>query len=270
MSLALLAHPSVASAQFPDPSQGIGVHPELLKDVGVDQKLNDSIPLGLTFRDEHGRTVALSQFFNGKPVILSLVYYSCPMLCTQVLNGLDRSMENISLNIGKDFNVVTISIDPTEKPMLAEAKQALYTGMYGRPGASDGWHFLVGDEPQIKQLASAVGFRYAYDADSHQYAHASAIMVLTPEGKISRYFYGITYPPRDLRLGLVEASEGKIGSPVDAILLYCYHYDPHTGKYGLLINRLIITAGLLTVVLMTFSIFILARSEHYALPTRRA
>ncbi len=165
---------------------------------------------------------------------------------------------------------MTISIDPTEKPVLAEAKQALYTGMYGRPGAADGWHFLVGEDSQIKQLANAVGFHYAYDPDSHQYAHASVIMVLTPEGKISRYFYGISYPDRDLRLGLVDASDGKIGSPVDAILLYCYHYDPHTGKYGLLINRIIIAAGLLTVALMTISIFILARGEHYALPTRRA
>lgn len=270
LALVLFAHPFVTAAQFPDPSQGIGVRPELLKDVGVDQNLDASIPLGLTFRDEHGRTVQLSQYFNGKPVILTLVYYSCPMLCTQVLNGLDRSLENISLNIGKDFNVITVSIDPTEKPILADAKQALYTGMYGRPGAADGWHFLVGDEPQIKQLASAVGFRYAYDPDSHQYAHASVIMVLTPEGKISRYFYGITYPPRDLRLGLVDASSGKIGSPVDAILLYCYHYDPHTGKYGLLINRVIVAAGLLTIALMAISIFILARGDRYALPARRS
>jgi protein SCO1/2 len=271
LGLALLALPSVVNAQFPDPTQGIGVRPELLKDVSVDQRLNESIPLGLTFRDEHGQTVQLSRYFvNGKPVILSLVYYSCPMLCTQVLNGLDRSLKQIPLTIGKDFNVLTISIDPTEKPVLAEAKQALYTGMYGRPGAADGWHFLVGEDSQIKQLASAVGFHYAYDPDSHQYAHASVIMVLTPEGKISRYFYGISYPDRDLRLGLVDASDGKIGSPVDAILLYCYHYDPHTGKYGLLINRIIIAAGLLTVALMSISIFILARGEHYALPTRRA
>ena len=270
-ALALLVLPSVALAQFPDPTQGIGVRPELLKDVSVDQRLNESIPLGLTFQDEHGQHVQLSKYFvPGKPVVLSLVYYSCPMLCTQVLNGMDRSLKQISLSIGKDFNVVTVSIDPTEKPVLAEAKQALYAGMYGRPGAADGWHFLVGEDSQITQLASAVGFHYAYDPDSHQYAHASVIMVLTPEGRISRYFYGISYPDRDLRLGLVEASEGKIGSPVDAILLYCYHYDPHTGKYGLLINRIIIAAGLLTVAFMSISIFILARGEHYALPTKRA
>ena len=140
------------------------------------------------------------------------------MLCTQVLNGLDRRLKQIPMDIGKDFNVVTVSIDPTERPVLAEAKQAIYTGMYGRPGAAEGWHFLTGDEPQIKQLAQAVGFRYAYDPDSKQYAHASVIMVLTPEGRISRYFYGIQYPERDLRLGLVEASQGKIGSPVDQVL----------------------------------------------------
>ena len=147
------------------------------------------------------------------------------------------------MEIGKDFNVVTVSIDPTDRPVIAEAKQAMYAGMYGRPGAQYGWHFLTGDEPQIKQLASAVGFRYAYDPDSKQYAHASAIMLLTPDGKLSRYFYGVTYPERDLRLGLVEASQGKIGSPVDQILLFCYHYDPHTGKYGLLISRVIQLGG---------------------------
>src|SRR5579864_5456396 len=271
LGLALLALPSVSKAQFPDPTQGIGVRPELLKDVGVDQKLNESIPLGLTFRDEHGQTVQLSKYFvSGKPVILSLVYYSCPMLCTQVLNGLDRSMEQIPLTIGKDFNVVTVSIDPTEKPVLAEAKQALYTGMYGRPGAAAGWHFLVGEDSQIKQLANAVGFHYAYDPDSHQYAHASVIMVLTPEGKISRYFYGISYPDRDLRLGLVEASEGKIGSPVDAILLYCYHYDPHTGKYGLLVSRMIQLGGIATVVIGGICLIVLFRGEHYDLPGRKA
>ena len=194
LALALLAHPLTAAAQFTDPTQGIGVRPELLKEVGVDQKLNDEIPLNLAFRDEHGRPVELAQFFGSKPVILTLVYYNCPMLCTQVLNGLDRSLETIPMEIGKDFNVVTVSIDPTDRPVIAEAKQAMYAGMYRRPGAQYGWHFLTGDEPQIKQLADAVGFRYAYDPDSKQYAHASAIMLLTPEGKISRYFYGVSYP----------------------------------------------------------------------------
>jgi protein SCO1/2 len=262
--------PAAASAQLTNPIQNIGVRPELLKDVGIDQKLNESIPLGLTFNDENGKPVELRQYFGSKPVILSLVYYNCPMLCTQVLNGLDRSLKNISLDLGKDYAVLTVSIDPTERPVLASAKQQLYTGMYGRAGAAQGWHFLTGSEPQIKQLANAVGFRYAYDPDSKQFAHASAIMVLTPEGRISRYFYGITYPSRDLRLGLVDASAGKIGSPVDAILLFCYHYDPGTGKYGLVISRVIQIAGGLTILVVGGLIFVLARREHYALPQGRA
>jgi protein SCO1/2 len=261
--------PAAASAQLTDPIQNIGVRPELLKDVGINQKLNESIPLGLTFNDENGKPVELRQYFGGKPVILSLVYYNCPMLCTQVLNGLERSLKNISLDLGKDYAVVTVSIDPTERPVLASAKQQLYTGMYGRAGAAEGWHFLTGSEPQIKQLANSVGFRYAYDPDSKQFAHASAIMVLTPEGRISRYFYGITYPSRDLRLGLVDASEGKIGSPVDAILLFCYHYDPGTGKYGLVISRVIQIAGGLTILVVAGLIFVLGRREHYALPQGR-
>jgi protein SCO1/2 len=270
LAIALLAHPATVAAQFTDPNQGIGVRPELLKEVGVDQKLNDEIPLNLAFRDEHGRPVELAQFFGSKPVILTLVYYNCPMLCTQVLNGLDRSLEVLPLEIGKDFNVVTVSIDPTDRPVVAEAKQAMYAGMYRRPGAQYGWHFLTGDEPQIKQLADSVGFRYAYDPDSKQYAHASAIMLLTPAGEISRYFYGVSYPERDLRLGLVEASQGKIGSPVDAILLFCYHYDPHTGKYGLLISRVLQLGGILTVLVGGIFLIFLFRGEHYALPGRRA
>ena len=266
----LLVRPAMVAAQFQDPTQGIGVRPDLLKDVGIDQKLNDSIPLNLVFRDEHGKPVELAQFFGSKPVILSLVYYNCPMLCTQVLNGLTRSLKQIPMDIGKDFNVVTVSIDPTERPVLADAKQTLYTGMYGRPGAAQGWHFLTGEDSQIKRLAEAVGFRYAYDPDSHQYAHASAVMVLTPEGKISRYFYGIQYPERDLRLGLVEASEGKIGSPVDQVLLFCYHYDPHTGKYGLLISRVIQLAGVLTVLLGGIALAILFHGERHNLPGTRA
>jgi protein SCO1/2 len=266
LGILVLVCPSFAAAQLTDPVQNLGVRPELLKEVGIDQKLNDSVPLDLTFRDEHGTPVELARYFGSKPVILSLVYYNCPMLCTQVLNGLTRSLEQIPMDIGRDFNVVTVSIDPTDKPVLAEAKQAVYVGMYGRPGAAAGWHFLTGDDDQIKRLASAVGFRYAFDADSKQYAHASAIMMLTAEGKISRYFYGIQYPERDVRLGLVEASQGKIGSPVDAVLLFCYHYDPHTGKYGLLISRLIKLAGVLTALVLGIVLFTLFRSEHYGLP----
>lgn len=260
--------PLAAQAQFTDPLQNIGVRPELLKDVAIDQKLDTTIPLDLTFRDETGRTVALGQYFGSKPVILTLVYYNCPMLCTQVLNGLERSLKLISPSIGTDFNVVTVSIDPSDQPALAAAKHAMYAGLYGRPGAAQGWHFLVGNEPQIKQLAAAVGFHYAYDSQSKQFAHAAGIMLLTPEGKLSRYFYGVTYPQRDLRLGLDEASQGKIGSPVDQILLYCYHYDAHTGKYGLLISHVLQLSAGLTVLILAIFVIILFRGEHYALPAR--
>lgn len=252
-----------AGAQLSDPVQRIGIRPDLLKDVSIDQKLNQQIPLDLTFRDENGKTVQIGRYFGQKPVILSLVYYDCPMLCTQVLSGMEASLRNISLNIGEDYNVVTVSIDPSEDARLAHVKQELYAGVYGRPGAAEGWHFLTGDEPQIKRLADSVGFRYAYDPDSKQFAHASAIIVLTPEGKISKYFYGITYPSRDVRLGLVDASEGRIGTPVDSVLLFCYHYDPATGKYGLLVSRLIQGGGLVTLIVLGILIFILFRNERH-------
>jgi protein SCO1 len=268
-AIALALLPASTQAQLQGPVQDIGVRPSLLKEVGIDQKLNQSIPLDLQFRDEHGKPVRLGEYFGQKPVILSMVYYNCPMLCTQVLNGLESSLKLIPMDIGRQFNVVTVSIDPTERPVLAEAKQALYTGLYGRPGAAEGWHFLTGDEQQIRQLANALGFRYAYDPDSKQFAHASAIMLLTSEGKISRYFYGIQFASRDLRLGLVEASEGKIGTPVDQVLLFCYHYDPSTGKYGLLISRLIQTAGAVTVLAIATLVLVLYKKEHYALPERR-
>lgn len=264
---ALFGFPAATAAQFQDPTQSIGVKPELLKQVGVDQKLNSQVPLNLTFRDETGRVVPLSTYFgHGRPVLLSLVYFTCPMLCTQVLNGVLTSVKAQTLNIGSDFDVLTVSIDPTDTPRLASAKHDLYTGIYNRPGGAQGWHFLTGEEPQIKALADSVGFRYAYDPDSRQYAHASAIMVLTPEGKVSRYFYGIEYPTRDLRLGLVEASEGKIGSPVDEILLFCYHYDPHIGKYGLVISRVMKLAGALTVLVIALGIFFLSRRGNSPLP----
>jgi protein SCO1 len=269
VALGLAFLPGATQGQLQGPVQDIGVRPSLLKEVGIDQKLNQSIPLNLEFRDEHGKPVQLGEYFGQKPVILSMVYYNCPMLCTQVLNGLESSLKLIPMDIGKQFNVVTVSIDPTERPVLAEAKQALYTGLYGRPGVANGWHFLTGDEQQIRQLANALGFRYAYDPDSKQFAHASAIMLLTPQGKISRYFYGIQYPSRDMRLGLVEASEGKIGTPVDQVLLFCYHYDPSTGKYGLLISRLIQLAGAVIVLAIASLILVLYRKEHYALPERR-
>lgn len=251
-------------------SENIGEDPNLLKQVRFDQRLNHSIPLDLTFTDEHGKTVELGQYFGTKPVILTLVYYTCPMLCTQVLNGLDRALENIPPTIGKDYNVVTVSIDPGDTATLAAAKQAMYTGMYGRPGAMQGWNFLVGKQAEITQLANAVGFHYAYDPDSKQFAHAAGIMVLTPQGKLSSYFYGVQFHERDIRFALEQASGGKIGSPIDEALLYCYHYDAHNGKYDFLISRILKIAGGLTVLIGGMILVFFFRGEHYALPGSRA
>jgi protein SCO1 len=207
--------------------------PGALQGVGIDQRLNAQVPLDLTFRDEAGRDVPLSSFFRPqKPVILALVYYRCPMLCTQILNGVESSLKAVSLDPGRDFEVLSVSFDPKDTSELAASKKQMYLRRYGRPNTANGWHFLSGDEPNIKALADSVGFHYKYDPKTDQYAHASGIMILTPDGHISKYFYGVEYAARDLRLGLVEASQDKIGNPVDQILLFCYHYDPATGKYG--------------------------------------
>ena len=207
--------------------------PSALQGVGIDQKLNEQVPLGLVFHDEAGRDAPLSSFFqSNKPVILVPVYYRCPMLCTQILAGVESSLKAISLNPGRDFEVVSFSFDPKDTPETATSKKQLYLQRYGRPGTANGWHFLTGDAANIKALTDSVGFHFKYDPKTDQFAHASGIMVLTPDGHISKYFYGVDYAPRDLRLGLVEASQDKIGNPVDRILLFCYHYDPATGKYG--------------------------------------
>lgn len=223
--------------------------PSALNNVGIDQKLNEQIPLDLIFRDETGREVRLAEYFNhGKPVIITLVYYECPMLCNQVLNGLTGSLKTLSFDAGKEFDVVTISFDARETPQLAADKKASYIARYGRQGAENSWHFLTGDQASIDAITRAIGFRYAYDQATKQFAHASGIMIATPEGKLARYFYGIEYAPKDLRLSIVEASANKIGSPVDQLLLYCYHYDPASGKYGLAIMRLVRVGGVITVV----------------------
>ncbi len=240
-------------------SESSSVRPTILRNVGIDQKLNQPIPLDLEFHDETGKTVRLADFFGRKPVVLSLVYYDCPMLCTMVLNGLLESLKQLKFNVGDQFNVVTVSFDPTEKPSLAAAKKAIYVGLYGRPGAPQNWHFLTGEEEAIRQLTQAVGFRYNYDPQTKQYVHATGIMVLTPEGRLARYFYGIKYPAGNLRLALVEASQGKIGSPVDEILLYCCQYDPQTGKYSLIISRAIKIAALITVLCLGTVILVLFR-----------
>ena len=216
-----------------------------LAGVGFDQKLNAQIPLDLSFTDDTGSRMTLKQYFGTKPVVLVLAYYQCPRLCTLVLNGLVQSMLEMNLDVGKDFNVVTLSFDPRENWQLAASKKEAYLGRYRRREAKKGWHFLTGEPDAIKQLTDAVGFHYRYDADKDQFIHASGIMVLTPKGRISRYFYDVQYPARELRLGLVEASHNQIGSPIDQILLYCFHYDASVGKYSAQVMNLVVPAGCL-------------------------
>jgi protein SCO1 len=240
-----------------NPSTGL---PAALRDVGIDQKLDQQLPLDLVFRDESGQQVRLGQYFGQKPVVLAFVYYDCPMLCTQVLNGMVTSFRVLPFQIGKEFDVVTVSFDPRETSALATAKKKIYVNYLPdkmRTNAASGWHFLTGDPDSIKQLTDAVGFRYHYDEPTKQFAHASGIMLATPQGKLSRYFYGVEYSARDLRLGLIESSANKIGSPVDQLLLYCYHYDPATGKYGAAVMKVMRTAGVITVLSILAMLFLL-------------
>ena len=238
------------------------MRPAPLRDVGIDQKLNEQLPLDLTFRDETGKPVQLRKYFGQKPVILSLVYYDCPMLCTLVLNGLTRSLRAVPLDVGDQFHVVTVSFDPRETAALAAAKKEAYVKRYARAQASQGWHFLTGEEASIQQLTRAVGFRYAYDEKSGQFAHATGIMVLTPTGRLARYFYGIDYSPRDLRLALVEASANKIGSAIDQLLLFCFHYDPKTGKYSLVVMNVLRIAGMGTLLALGSFMFVMFRRDR--------
>jgi protein SCO1 len=238
------------------------VLPQILRNVGFDQRLNEQVPLDLPFTDDEGERVKLGKYFEGKPVILVLAYYRCPMLCTQVLNGLVQGLRDMPFTIGKEFRVVTVSFDPNETTDMAAAKKRTYLHSYGKPEAAEGWHFLTGDQQSITRLTRAVGFRYAYDATSDQFAHAAGIVILTPTGKISRYFYDVHYSGRDLRLGLVEASRNKIGSPIDQILLFCFHYDPTAGKYGATIMNFVRAGGVLTVVGLGVMFGLLLRGER--------
>ena len=224
--------------------------PQILNNIAIEQKLNAPVPLDLVFNDEDGRRVKLGDYFGGRPVVLALVYYDCPMLCTEVLNGMVSAFSVLKFDIGKEYDVVTVSFDPREKPALAREKKVTYLRRYGRPGAEQGWHFLTGEAASINALTKAVGFHYQWDARTQQFAHATAIMVLTPQGKIAQYYYGVEYSPKDLRLGMVEASRGHIGTMVDQVLLYCYHYDPRTGRYGAIVSRVLQIAGVITMVVL--------------------
>jgi protein SCO1/2 len=238
------------------------VLPKILQNVGFDQRLNEQVPLALPFTDEEGQRVTLGEYFGDKPVILVLAYYRCPMLCTQVLNGLVQGLRELPFTVGKEFRVVTVSFDPHETTEMAAAKKRTYVHSYGKPEAAEGWHFLTGDQQSIGRLTRAVGFRYAYDPASEQFAHAAGIVILTPTGRISRYFYDVHYSGRDLRLGLVEASKNKIGSPIDQILLFCFHYDPTAGKYGAAIMNFVRAGGVLTVVGLGLMFGLLMRGER--------
>lgn len=230
-------------------------------DINFEQKLNKQVPLDLEFLNETGQSVHLGDYLGKKPAILVLAYYECQTLCSVVLNGLVESLNKLKFDIGDEFEIITVSIDPRETPELAAAKKETYIQAYSRPGATAGWHFLTGGHAAIDQLAETVGIHFVYDEDTDQYAHPAGIMVLTPQGKISRYYYGIDYPPTDLRLGLVEASQNKIGSPVDQLLLLCYHYDPVTGRYSLLITNVIRLAGLSTLLILGGFVAVMLRRE---------
>jgi protein SCO1/2 len=240
------------------------VRPTYLKNVGIEQHLNAQVPANLAFVDDAGRSVKLGDYFGKKPLLLNLVYYNCTMLCGEALSGLTGSMKMVKFNVGDEFDVLTVSFDPNETPAIAAAKKQDYLKRYGRSGAAEGWHFLTGPAESINALTNAVGFQYQYDPRINQYAHATALVVLTPQGRISRYFYGVDYPPKDLRMGLVEASQGKIGNAVDAVLLYCYHYDPATGKYGAIVNNILRLGAGITILLLGGLLFILFRLDKAA------
>lgn len=236
--------------------------PNVLKKVGIEQKLGDQMPLDAVFKNEDGKQVKLGEYFGkGRPVILALVYYECPMLCNEVLNGLTGSLKGISFDAGKDFDVVSISFDAreNEKPDLAKNKKAGYLERYARPNSENGWHFLTGTQEEIDKVTKAVGFNYEYDQQSNQFAHAGGVMIITPEGKISRYFYGIDYAAKDLKFGIMDSAQNKVGNPAEQLLLYCFHYDPSTGKYGLAVINVIRIGGVLTLLGMGGMFFVFWR-----------
>jgi protein SCO1/2 len=262
---AMVACSAVVSAQpirGPEPGDAAAAKPGILGRIGIDQRLNHHVPLDLPFVDENGKDVKLGDYFGRRPVLLAMVYYECPMLCTQVLNGVTGALKTINFDVGNEFDVVAVSINPKEGPGLASQKKAAYVERYGRPHTAPGWHFLTGREEHIRALAAAVGFRYEYVDDIKQYAHGAGVEVLTPKGVIARYYYGIEYSPRDLRLGIIEAADEKIGSPIDAAMLLCFHYDPTTGTYGPTALTLVRIGAVLTIVAFGAFLFVSLRRER--------
>jgi protein SCO1/2 len=251
-----------AWGQTMDPlSPPANVRPPALKHVGIEQRLNQQIPPGLEFRDEAGNLVRLGQYFGRRPLILNFVYFHCPMLCNQVLNDLTGSLRAVGYTVGRDFDILTVSFDPQETPQMAVIKKKAILAAYGRPEAEKGWHFLTGSAASVAALTQAAGFQYQYNPKTDQYAHPTAIMLLTPAGKISQYFYGIDFAPRDLRLGLVQASNGQVGTLIDQALLYCYRYDPQTGKYSAIITRVLRISGAVWLALVSVFLVMMFRTE---------
>lgn len=260
--LALSPVPAAAQQSRPDTGPAASQPLPILKEVGIDQKLNAKLPLDAEFSDEQGAPVKLGQFFGPRPVVLALVYYTCPMLCTQVLSGLAGSLQGVTFTVGKEYEVVIVSFNPGETPAMAVERKNNFVSRYIRAADASHIHFLTGRETSIKALTSAVGFRYVFDQASGQYAHPASIMVVTPDGRMSRYLYGVEFAPRDLKLALVEASAGKVGTMVDQALLLCYHYDPETGRYGLVIMNFVRAGGALTVLAMGLWIGLSLRRER--------
>ena len=267
-SLAALAisAASVAYAQTPgmlvEPGDPTAAKPGILSKIAIEQRIGHQVPADIPFVDETGRQVTLGNYFGTRPVILALVYYECPMLCTQVLNGLVSALGVLNFEAGREFDVVAVSFNPKEGPGLAAQKKAAYIERYGRPQAAGGWHFLTGSQESITRLTEAVGFKYEYDPKIGQFAHGAAIEVLTPKGTIAKYFYGIEYSPRDLRLGVIEAADEHLGTIIDDVLLFCYHYDPSTGKYGADILALVRTSAVATVLAFAVFLTVSLRRDH--------
>jgi protein SCO1/2 len=254
---------TAANAQpRPAPTAPASEVPAAIREVGFDQNLDRMVPLDVEFKDEYGRTVKIGDYFGQRPVVLSFVYYGCPMLCLQSLSSLASTLGVLSENPGEHFEVVSISIDPRETPALALEKKKHYVERSGKPSIAAGWHYLTGTETNIQRVTNAAGFRYVWDEPTQQYAHPAGIVIATPHGKISRYLFGIDYGPRDLRLALLDATKEKIGSPLDRVLLYCYHYDLATGRYSLAIMRIVQVGGAATALSLGAMILVLTRRER--------
>jgi protein SCO1/2 len=256
-----VAQPATSHQPLQEPGMAAGEVPAQLTGVTFEQRLGTRLPLDARFRDENGRDVALGDFFGKRPVVLAFVYYSCPMLCTQVLNGVSGAVKALPFTAGEDFDVVYVSFDPRDTPTAAAEKKRAQLEDYKQTATAGGWHYLTGGEASIRRLTDAAGFSYRWDEESGQFAHVSGVLAVTPDGRIARYFYGVEYSPKELRMAMVESSQGAIGSAVDQLLLYCYHYDPATGRYGLVAMNLVRLGGAATVIALAGFIWLMRRRE---------